>query len=232
MESVLADVVKTIGKSKDFTIGDFVSKNAGEAVNQHMPEHRNRSFPPEVTMACMVQQVLTPNGSLSKTLTQINADRARKNQPLLSANTGGLSKARSRLSLDFIREMAQGQAYNAAEQAPKNWLWNGFQVKAIDGSTITATDTEANQKRYPQHGQQGLGLGNPLLRIVVLQSLFTGLIEECEFAAFQGKGTGEMSLAGPIVSKIKKGDLILGDRYYPSFFFIAQIVMNGGEGLF
>ena len=68
--------------------------------------------------------------------------------------------------------------------------------------------------------------------MVVLQNLVTGMIEGANYAPFKGKGTGEMALAGPLLDKPPKGDLLLGDRYYPSYFLIAKLMKKNVHGVF
>ena len=55
-------------------------------------------------------------------------------------------------------------------------LWCGLQVMVADGCTVTAPDTEENQKAFPQQSVQKPGCGFPILRILAFLSLSTGLL--------------------------------------------------------
>ena len=49
---------------------------------------------------------------------------------------------------------------------------------------------------------------------------------------FKGKGTGESSLLRSIFDCIEQDDILLGDRYYPSFFLIADVIGKKADGIF
>lgn len=46
-------------------------------------------------------------------------------------------------------------------QAHEAWLWNGYRIRLVDGTTVTLPDTAANQATYPQQSGQKPGLGFP-----------------------------------------------------------------------
>ena len=107
--------------------------------------------------------------------------------------------------------------------AKKEWNWHGRAVKVVDGTTITMADTEENQTEFPQHGNQKKGAGFPIARLVAVMSLGVGTVLDFAFAAHKGKGTGEHSLFRKIFNCIGEGDILLGDCYYPSFFFGGRL---------
>jgi hypothetical protein len=111
----------------------------------------------------------------------------------------------------------------AALSAPTTWNWHGRPVKLVDGTTITMPDTKENQHEFPQHGNQKAGAGTPIMRLVAVMSLGVGTVLDYAFAAHKGKGTGEHSLFREVMDCIKPRDVILGDCYYPSFFFDGRI---------
>lgn len=82
---------------------------------------------------------------------------------------------------------------------------------------------------YTQHGKQAEGVGFPIMRAVGLISLATGAVWDFAFGAYQGKETGEHALARQIMDSVKPGDVILGDRYYDSYFFIAQVLQRDAD---
>lgn len=53
---------------------------------------------------------------------------------------------------------------------------------------------------------------------MVVMSLTVGAVIDYSLGAFKGKGTGEHSLLRNIFDCINAKDILLGDRYYPSFF--------------
>ena len=59
---------------------------------------------------------------------------------------------------------------------------------------LTALDTAENQSMFPQQATQAEGVGFPIMRVVTVQSLATGMICDLAIAPYAGKGTGEMAI--------------------------------------
>ena len=94
----------------------------------------------------------------------------------------------------------------------------------VDGTGISLPDTPANQKAYPQPSSQKPGVGFPLLRLVVLFSLAVGTALDAAFAPYQGKQTGEPSLFRTLRDQLRRGDVLLADRYYCSYWEVCRRV--------
>jgi hypothetical protein len=93
-------------------------------------------------------------------------------------------------------------------------------------------DTAANQKAFPQPGTQKAGVGFPLARLVAIISLATGVVRELALGPYQGKETGETALFRTLWDRFTIGTILLGDRYFASFFGIAPLRPRGLDGLF
>ena len=50
--------------------------------------------------------------------------------------------------------------------------------------------------------------------------------------AFSGKETGEHALLRQVIDGLKRGDIILGDRYFPSFFLVCALMNLGVDFVF
>ena len=83
-------------------------------------------------------------------------------------------------------------------------------------------DTPENQADYPQHGNQKKSCGFPILRLLAVMSLSMGTVVDYAVSAYKGKGTGEQSLLREIFSCIENDEIVLGNRYFPSFFLMAD----------
>ena len=88
-------------------------------------------------------------------------------------------------------------------------------------------DTEANQAEYPQPDGQKPGLGFPMIRMVVLFCLATGVVLDAAVGAYSGKGTGELSLLRSIWDQLQEGEVLLADRLYCSWFEMALLKQRG-----
>ena len=93
-------------------------------------------------------------------------------------------------------------------------------------------DTAANQEVFPQPSSQKPGVGFPLARLVAVISLATGAVRDLAVGPYSGKETGETALFRTLWDRFKAGEIVLGDRYFASFFGIAPLVQRGIDGLF
>lgn len=71
------------------------------------------------------------------------------------------------------------------------------------------------------------------MRIVAVIDYMTGaLLDLATKAAYGGKETGEHALLRELMHQFDKNDLMIGDRYYPSFFLMASLLKQGIAGIF
>ena len=61
------------------------------------------------------------------------------------------------------------------------------------------------------------------MRVVAVMSLASGMLMDLAQGRYAGKETGEHALARKLMlTSINHGDILLGDRYYPSFFLLLN----------
>lgn len=144
-----------------------------------------------------------------------------------SHDTGAYCRARAKLPEKVIRRLTCEVADRCERAVPRRWLWHGRHVKLVDGSTVSMPDTEANQEVYPQHGAQKEGLGFPIARIIVLLSLATAMVSDMAIGPYQGKETGETALFRELLASLSRGDIVLADRYFCSYFMICLLMELG-----
>ncbi len=147
-------------------------------------------------------------------------------------DTGSYCDARHRLPVGVVKYLVRRTAREIETGALETWLWKGRPVTLVDGTTASMPDTAANQKAYPQSRSQGQGLGFPIVRIVALISLATGLARDLALGPYQGKETGETALFRTLWGRLEPGEIVLGDRYFGSFFGIAGLARRGVDALF
>jgi hypothetical protein len=71
------------------------------------------------------------------------------------------------------------------------------------------------------------GLGFPILRFCVLMSLATGALCGLAMGPYQGKETGEPALLRELFERLTRGDILLGDSCFCSYFMIALLLELG-----
>ena len=144
-----------------------------------------------------------------------------------SSNTGAYCRARGKLSETVIRRLAVDLADGCERQLDEPRLWHGRHVQLVDGTTVSMPDTPENQEAYPQAHTQRQGLGFPVARVVVLLSLATGMLTDMAMGPCTGKETGETALLRQLFGRFRPGDILLGDRYFCSYFMIALLQEMG-----
>ena len=169
-------------------------------------------------------QLISPDASCREAVVRINRDRMKTGLAPVSSSTSAYCQARTRLPLGLIKDLATEAGRFLEGAAPPSWLWNGHHAKLLDGSTLSMPDTPENQDVWPQQDQQEDGLGFPIVRIVGLLSLATGGCLGLAYGPYKGKATGEHALARNLLPLIYPKDIIIADRYYCSYFLIAQLL--------
>jgi hypothetical protein len=149
-----------------------------------------------------------------------------------SDDTGVYCRARARLPLALIQRATYHVAEQAESQVPEAWLWKGLHVHLLDGTTVSTPDTISLQAKFPQSSSQKPGLGFPIIRMVVLLSLTTAMIQGMAMGPYAGKETGETALFRQILDRLKPGDVVLADRYFCSYFMIALLIELGVHVVF
>ena len=194
--------------------------------------HRDRVYTPEVTLWTFLSQAIEADKSQQAAVNRVVATAIANGEPVPSVNTSGFSQARSNLEEASISLLAKNVAQQVVGHLPKEWLWKQKQIKIVDGSTVSMPDTQRNQEAYPQSRSQKAGVGFPIARIVALIDYATGVLLDLALGPCQGKETGEHALLRQLLPTLTSNDLLLGDRYYSSFFLMATLIKQGISGVF
>jgi hypothetical protein len=197
-----------------------------------LPEHRERLYPPTVTLSMFMRQTLEADGSCQKAVNGWAAQRAADGLRGCSVRTGGYCRARQRLPLAMVSALARHTGRLLSQKAPARWLWRGRAVKLVDGTGLSMPDTPENQAVYPQPSSQARGVGFPLARLVVVICLATGAALDAAMGAYQGKGSGELGLVRQVLGSLRAGDVMLADALYCNYFLIATLMAAGVDVLF
>jgi putative transposase len=140
-----------------------------------------------------------------------------------STNTGAYCRARAKVPERVVKRLAMGVAERCEACIPGERRWKGFRRLLIDGAIFSMPDTDDNQAEYPQPTSQAEGLGFPIMRAVALTSLATGMVMALATGPYSGKETGETALFRTLFGHLKKGDLVLSDRYFGGWFMLALL---------
>jgi len=196
------------------------------------PEHRERLYPPTVTLSMFMRQALDADSSCQKAVNVWAAQRVACGLKAGSTRTGGFCRARYRLPLPMVSGLARETGRQLHALARAQWCWRGRAVKLVDGSGISMPDTETNQVRYAQPSTQAQGVGFPLARVVVVICLATGAAIDAAIGAHSGKGSSELGLFRRLGAAFQPGDVMLADALYCNYFLIATLAQAGIDVLF
>jgi hypothetical protein len=157
---------------------------------------KDRIYTPFVTLCLFLSQVLDPDHSCRAAVARLIVWMAMNARKPCAANTTSYCDARLRLPLEVIACLVRQTARETEAGASASWLWKGRNVSMADGSTSSMPDTPRNQKAFPQSKSQGVGLGFPLVRYVVLIALATGVVRDLATGPYKGKyATGRIPVA-------------------------------------
>ena len=195
-----------------------------EATEALMPEHRERLYPPTVTLSMFMRQVLESDGSCQKAVNGWAAQRVADGLKPMSVRTGGYCRARQRLPLGMLSGLTRETGRQLHALADRDWCWRGRAVKLVDGTGISMPDTEENQASYPQPSTQAAGVGFPLARVVVVICLATGAALDAAIGPHSGKGNSELGLLRKLGAAFSPGDVMLADALYCNYFLIATMI--------
>jgi len=182
-----------------------------------------------VTVWVLLAQVMSINHGCLSAVAKLIAWRVGRGERPCSSRTGAYCIARDKLDESAMQSLVSesGKAIDAS--TPDAWRWKGHRVIVADGATVTMADTPENQTAYPQISAQKPGCGFPIVRVLVLFALSTGVVLETALGKYQGKLTHEVSLFRMIDKIIGSGDVFLADRAFSGWFEMARMEQRGAH---
>lgn len=197
------------------------------ATESHLPEHRERLYPPTVTLSMFIKQALDQDASCQRAVNGWAAQRVAEGLPMNSVRTGGYCRARQRLPSAMVSELTRETGALLCSQSMKRWRWRGRVVKLVDGTGISMPDTPDNQACFPQPGTQAEGVGFPQLRLVGVVCLSTGALVDAAVGPLEGKGNSEHNLIRGLLGAFSAGEIMLADALYASYWLMADLYSAG-----
>ncbi|MFV1962907.1 MAG: IS4 family transposase [Acidimicrobiia bacterium] len=226
---ILSSVLQTVGLPFAEVLGE---QEIQDAFDQHdvafAPEEED-VYTPAITLWAFLSQVLHKGEQRSclAAVSRVMVLLVALGREPCAKNSGAYCRARAKVPEAVIKDLTLEVARGCERAMSSRWLWKERHVKLADGTTVTMSDTEANQEEYPQHSTQKEGLGFPIARLVVLVSLATAMVGGMAIGPYSGKETGELALMRELLGQLDDGDVLLTDRYFCSYFLIAMLLELG-----
>ena len=229
----ISDKVKSLRESDVLPFHDVLDAAMVEAaLVAEGVTFSERLYTPLVTLCVFLSQALDPDHSCRAAVARLIVWLSINGRKPCAPDTGSYCDARQRLPVGVVKYLVHRTAQEIESGASETWLWKGRPVTLVDGTTASMPDTLANQKAFPQPRSQKAGLGFPIVRMVALISLATGVARDLAVGPYQGKETGETALFRALWDRLQPGEIVLGDRYFASFFGIAGLAQRDVDGLF
>jgi putative transposase len=220
----------------DLPLGQLLTADeVQQALDQHHVHFGDTTkavFTPAILLWTWLWQCLSKAKSCSAAVIRTSVLLAALKLPPWSEDTGTYCRARAKLPVALLRQLALTVGQRVEGAAASWWLWHNRHVYLLDGSTATLADTPENQRAYPQSSSQQPGLGFPIIRFVVLLGLATATVQDLAYGPYKGKETGEPSLARQLVDRLRPGDVVVADRYYCSYWLVALLLALGVQVVF
>lgn len=202
-----------------------------ELTEAHLPEHRERLYPPTVTLSMFLRQALAADGSCQRAVNGWAASRAAEGLSPQSIRTGGYCRARARLPLSMVQALTRSSGQQLERAALAGWRWRERRVKLLDGTSFSMPDTPENQAAFPQPQSQAAGVGFPLARLCSVICLASGAVLEAVCGPHRGAGHSELDLSRRLLPAFERGDIALADALYANYFFVAELCGRGVDVL-
>jgi hypothetical protein len=187
-------------------------------------------YTPPVVVFGWLAQCLSASKSCVAAVARVIVLRIAMGLPPCSAATGGYCRARAKLPERFVQRLTLKVGTAVEDQAPDAWRWKSRRALLLDGFTVSMPDTPENQAEYPQSRSQKPGLGFPMIRAVVLLTFATACLTGCAMGPCKGKETGETALFRQLTEQIRRGDVVVADRYFCSYWQMAMLRERGADG--
>ena len=190
---------------------------------------RDKGYSDPRTFWTLTAMMLEGNAGLPRGVTLLQSWRREAGLKPGSSGTASLSKARSRLSEEFIDSAHEHVVAHLEARITPEDKWRGLVVKSLDGSSVQLMDTPENQQEYPQPSSQKPGCGFPVMAICGVLNHAHGGWEKVVCDHWKRH---DASMATELMDCFGAGDLVVGDRAFGSWEMKARLRAQGAHGLF
>lgn len=190
---------------------------------------RDRCWNLRLVFWTFLWQIAQAGASCREAIRQAQALCQLQNRTVPPDETSPYCQARRNLPLERLDEIHRAIVRDAEAAVASKDLWCERRVRILDASTVTAPDTPANQKAFPQQSSQKPGCGFPIIRLIGLFSLATGLFTTWLTGAWSSH---ELVLLQCLWQFLQPGEVLLGDRGFGIWVVLAQCLQHKVDGVF
>jgi len=201
--------------------------DAAAAENYHW---RERIWTPIQTLWAFLIQVLDPDCPCREAVAQILAEQAACGQKVTaSPDPSAYCQGRQRLPLPLFKSVLRQVGQRLQGKVGSSYSWCGRRVWIVDGSTCSMPDTPSLQQSFGQPDGQKPGCGFPVARVVAMFCWATGAVLDVAIGAYR---SSELHLWHQLWGQLHTGDVVLGDRFFCAYSYLAELLQKGCDGVF
>lgn len=193
---------------------------------------RDRFWTPLRTISTFLLQALHAGSScrdaVALTLGR-EAAAGPKDRPLPSDDPSAYGQARKRLPLEVLRSGVRQIGQHLRDEVASTLRWCGRRVWLVDGTTCSMPDTPDLQKTFGQPSGQAKGCGFPVARVVGLFCWASGAVVEAVIGSYR---MSELALWRTLWPRLSPGEIVLGDRFYCTFYDFVGVMRRGCDVVF
>jgi hypothetical protein len=190
---------------------------------------RNRFWPPLRTIIAFLLQVLHAGSSCREAVAQMLGRDVLEGRPLPSQDPSAYAQARQRLPLAVLRSGVRQIGQRLRDEVDSTLRWCGRRVWLVDGTTCSMPDTPELQKAFGQPSGQAKGCGFPVARVVALFCWASGAVLEAAIGPYR---MSELALWRTLWPHLSPGEIVLGDRFYCTFYDFVGCMRRGCDAVF
>jgi putative transposase len=194
---------------------------------------RRSIYTPQVVLWLMIRQRLQPRGTLATSVDALLAGAAdgllsgcrRARQKRISRHTGGYSHARQRLPKQLSWQVMTELVLRLREIL---YPEGARPIYLLDGSSLELEASPSLRKAFPPAENQRGRAHWPVLRIVVLHELTTGLAEAPQWGPMYGsRAVSEQYLAEKAMDALPLAAILVADRNFGVFSIVWAAERRG-----
>lgn len=188
------------------------------------PNSRQCIYSHALTFHCMLWQRFHPESSGREVVRQLQSSFRLHKGPSIDDGDSAYCQAKARMPIEPFYRAIKETARRAEQMALPPALLQQRPIKVIDGTCLTLPDQPANRLAYPPVQCPKDSPSFPILRAVAIGSLGSGAITSL---AEGSQRDSELTLSARITADLSRNDVLVGDRGFGCFSFIAFLQLKG-----
>ena len=180
---------------------------------------RKCPFNPAHTMKLFILQVLHGNTAISHLRHLTGED----------VKDATYCEARMKLPVEGVAAAVESMCGDCGKCSEESRQWLGHRVLLADATSASTPDEPVLQDLWPQPSAQKPGCGFPLVKLLGMLDLLTGMIVHLSLMCMN---VHEMSQLPGLHAMLKAGDVLLADRGFCSFWHLAMLAQSSVNAVF